>query len=66
MSDGKEWNIEVPKLKLKKATELGKKGKEYKIPYNITDIYMEIQHSEIQLQNLIMINFEGKSQIKDS
>jgi len=31
-SDGKEWNVEELKLKMKKAKELGKKneGKEYK------------------------------------
>ena len=34
ISDGKEWNIEELKLKMKKAKELGKKneGKEYKKP----------------------------------
>ena len=34
ISDGKEWNIEELKLKMKKANELGKKneGKEYKKP----------------------------------
>jgi hypothetical protein len=34
ISDGKEWNIEESKLKMKKAKELGKKneGKEYKKP----------------------------------
>ncbi len=34
ISDGKEWNIEKLKLKMKKAKDLGKKneGKEYKKP----------------------------------
>ena len=34
ISDGKEWNIEELKLRMKKAKELGKKneGKEYKKP----------------------------------
>ena len=34
ISDGKEWNVEELKLKMKKAKELGKKngGKEYKKP----------------------------------
>ena len=34
INDGKEWNIEELKLKMKKAKELGKKneGKEYKKP----------------------------------
>ncbi len=54
------------KTKNEESKRTRKERKRIKIPYNITDIYIEIQHSEIQLQNLIMINFEGKSQIKDS
>jgi hypothetical protein len=40
ISDGKEWNVEELKSKMKKAKELGKKneGKEYKKPIVIKDI----------------------------
>ena len=41
IDNGKEWNIEELKIKMKKAKELGKKneGKEYKKPNVITDRY---------------------------
>ena len=41
ISDGKEWNIEELKIRMKKSKELGKKneGKEFKKLSVITDIY---------------------------
>ncbi len=41
INDGKEWNIEELKIKMKKAKELEKKneGKEYKKPSVKTDLY---------------------------
>ena len=53
ISDGKEWNIEELKLKMKKAKDLGKKneGKVYKKKNNIDEKFRKFKDENIAFTN---------------
>ena len=57
ISDGKEWNIEELKLKMKKAKELGKKneGKEYKRRQLLNTIFIKVLEILLQINITIII-----------
>jgi predicted DNA-binding protein YlxM (UPF0122 family) len=58
ISDGKEWNIEELKLKMKKAKDLGKKneGKVYKKKNNIDEKFRKFKDENIAFTNGQAIN----------
>ena len=60
-SDGKEWNVEELKLKMKKATELGKKneGMELKKKINI-----DIKFRKFKDENVAYTNDRAKEKGK--
>ena len=53
ISDGKEWNVEELKLKMKKAKDLGKKneGKEYKKKNNIDEKFRKFKDENMAYTN---------------
>ena len=53
ISDGKEWNIEELKIRMKKAKELGKKneGKEYKKKNNIDEKFRKFKNENMAYTN---------------
>jgi predicted metallo-beta-lactamase superfamily hydrolase len=53
ISDGKEWNVEELKIKMKKAKELGKKneGKEYKKKTNIDEKFRKFKDENVAFTN---------------
>jgi hypothetical protein len=63
ISDGKEWNIEELKIRMKKSKELGKKneGKEYKKKNNIDEKFRKFKN-----ENMAYTNDRSKVQYKNS
>ena len=61
IDNGKEWNIEELKIKMKKAKELGKKneGKEYKKKNNIDEKFRKFKN-----ENMAYTNDRAKVQYK--
>ena len=61
ISDGKEWNIEELKIRMKKSKELGKKneGKEYKKKNNIDEKFRKFKN-----ENMAYTNDRSKVQYK--
>ena len=64
ISDGKEWNVEELKLRMKKAKELGKKneGKELKKKTNIDEKFRKFKDENVAYTNERAIE-KGKKQI---
>ena len=64
ISDGKEWNVEELKLKMKKAKELGKKneGKELKKKINIDEKFRKFKDENVAYTNDRAIE-KGKKRI---